>query len=235
MTRPPRTPESPAADLPTLHEMASRSALASAVVVALMFGIFALTGIGQDPLQYMHPVPEYTAILLRNPPVLRAAIGLDNLFIVLYSTMFLGLGAVLWQRARLRAVLGVALALLAATAILDLFENMHFLAMIAAASQGMAIDAGRVGLQVWESLVKFHLSYLGLFLLSFVLPRETAVERALVLLLRWVQLPVGLLVYLTPPSIAVPLVMARFAFFLVASTLVALAFRPSRCAPGEPA
>jgi hypothetical protein len=69
--------------------MASGSALASAAVVALMFGVFALTGIGQDPLQYMHPVAEYTAILLQNPPVLRASIGLDNLFIVLYSTMFL--------------------------------------------------------------------------------------------------------------------------------------------------
>jgi hypothetical protein len=218
-----------------LHVMTSRSALAAAVIVALMFGIFAITGIGQDPLQYMHPAPEYTAILLRNPPVLRASIGLDNLFIVLYSTMFLGLGAVLWQGTRLRAVLGVALALLGATAILDLLENMHFLAMISAASQGMAVDSGQIGLQVWESIVKFHVSYLGLFLLSFVLPRETAVDRALVLLLRWVQLPVGLLIYLTPPVIAVPLVMARFAFFLVASLLVAHAFRPSRCAPGEPA
>jgi hypothetical protein len=215
--------------------MASRSALASAIVVTIMFGIFAVTGIGQDPLQYMHPAAEYTAILLKNPPVLRASIGLDNLFIVLYSTMFLGLGALLWRGTRQRAVLGVALALLGATAVLDLFENMHFLAMIAAASQGMAIDAGQIGLQVWESLVKFHVSYLGLFLLSFALPRETAVDRALVLLLRWVQLPVGLLVYLTPPSIAVPLVMARFAFFLVASLMVAHAFRPSRCGSGEPA
>jgi hypothetical protein len=235
MTRPPRIPESPATDLANLHEMASLSALASAIVVALMFGIFAVTGIGQDPLQYMHPAAEYTAILLKNPPVLRASIGLDNLFIVLYSTMFLGIGAVLWQRARQRAVLAVALALLGATAILDLLENMHFLAMMAAASRGMAIDASQIGLQVWESLVKFHVSYLGLFLLSFALPRETAADRALVLLLRWVQLPVGLLIYLTPPSIAVPLVMARFAFFLVASLLVAHAFRPSRFGSGAPA
>ena len=228
-------PETPTTDLTRLHQMASRSALASSAVVALMFGIFAATGIGQDPLQYMHPVPEYTAILLKNPPVLRASIGLDNLFIVLYATMFLGLGAVLWERNRQRAVLGVALVLLGATAVLDLFENMHFLAMIAAATQGMEVDAGQIGLQVWESLVKFHVSYLGLFLLSFVLPRETAVDRALVLLLRWVQLPVGLLIYLTPAVIAVPLVMARFAFFLVASLMVAHAFRPSRCGSGEPA
>jgi hypothetical protein len=235
MTHPSQPQPTPADDPAFFHALASRAALASAALVALMFGIFAVTGVGQDPLQYLHPVPEYTAILLKNPPVLRAAIGLDNLFIVAYSTMFLGLGALLWRRTAWRAVLGVALALLAATAVLDLFENMHFLAMIAASTQGLEIGAGEIGLQVWESLVKFHLSYLGLFLLSFVLPRETAVERALVVLLRWVQLPVGLLIYLTPPPIAVPLVMARFAFFLVASLMVASAFRPNGSGSGAPA
>jgi hypothetical protein len=235
MTHPSQPQAPPAAEPVFLYALARRAALASALVVALMFGIFAITGIGQDPLQYMHPVAEYTAILVKNPPVLRAAIGLDNLFIVLYSTMFLGLGAALWERTTWRAVLGVALVLLAATAALDLLENMHFLAMISAATQGLEIGGGEIGLQVWESLVKFHLSYLGLFLLSFVLPRETAVERALVVLLRWVQLPVGLLIYLTPPSIAVPLVMARFAFFLVASLMVAYAFRPSGSGSGAPA
>jgi hypothetical protein len=234
MTRPSRSSAPSPPRSTTLHEMASGSALASAAVVALMFGVFALTGIGQDPLQYMHPVAEYTTILLQNPPVLRASIGLDNLFIVLYSTMFLGLGALLWKRTPQRAVLAVSLVLLGATGILDLFENMHFLAMIAAASQGLDIGIGQIGLQVWESLVKFHVSYLGLFLLSFALPRETAVDRALVLLLRWIQLPIGLLIYLTPPSIAVPLVMVRFTFFLVASLMVAYAFRPSRYGSGEP-
>lgn len=232
---PSRSPAPSAPGAPTLPLLTSRSALAAAIVVALLFGIFAVTGIGQDPLQYMHPVPEYVALLSRNPPVLRAAIGLDNLFIVLYSTMFLGLGALLWKETPRRAVLGVSLGLLGATAILDLFENMHFLAMISAATQGMGVAGGQIGLQVWESLVKFHVSYLGLFLLSFALPRDTAVDRALVLLLRWVQLPVGLLVYLTPPAIAVPLVMARFAFFLVATLLVAYAYRPNGYGSGEPA
>jgi hypothetical protein len=235
MTHPSQPLSPPPADLAFSDALASRAALGSAVLVALMFAIFAVTGVGQDPLQYMHPAGEYTAILLKNPPVLRAAIGLDNLFIVLYSMMFLGLGAALWRRTPGRAVLGVALALLGLTAALDLLENMHFLAMIAAAIQGMEIGAGEIGLQVWESLVKFHLSYLGLFLLSFALPRQTAVERALVVLLRWVQLPVGLLIYLTPPSVAVPLVMARFAFFLVASLMVAHAFRPSGSGSGGPA
>ena len=112
---------------------------------------------------------------------------------------------------------------------------MHFLLMISAATQGVAIDLGQIEIQVWESLVKFHISYIGLFLLSFALPSETRVERALIVLLRWVQLPVGLLIYLTPPAVAVPLVMVRFAFFLVSSLMVAYAFRPRKSGSGEPA
>jgi len=94
--------------------------------------------------------------------------------------------------------------------------------MISAALQGIEIGQEQIKLQVWESLVKFHLSYLGLFLLGFTLPCETRLEKVLCFALRWIQLPVGLLIYLTPRTIAVPLVMARFTFFFLA--LLAIAF-----------
>jgi hypothetical protein len=57
--------------------------LAGALVLG-MLAIFVVTGIGQDPLQYVHPAAEYRELLLRNPSMLRVAIGLDNLFIVAY-------------------------------------------------------------------------------------------------------------------------------------------------------
>ena len=190
-----------------------------------MFATFALTGIGQDPLQFVHSPQEYLAILLRNPPVLKLAIGFDNLFIMLYSSMFLAIGSVLWRTARYRAFLAAACSLLALSGLLDLLENMHFLTMLAAAEQGLAIGLAQIELQVWESLIKFHASYLGLFLLGFVLPCETRLERALCFALRWVQLPVGLLIYLTPREIAVPLVMIRFTFFLLALLALAAVFR----------
>jgi hypothetical protein len=58
---------------------------------------------------------------------------------------------------------------------------------------------------VWESLVKFHISYVGPFFLGCVVPHQTAIEKAFSFALRWVQLPVGMLIYLLPESLAGPL------------------------------
>lgn len=173
---------------PVLPSMTSRFALAAAVVVLAMFGTFLFTGIGQDPLQSIHTPQEYAVILLKKPTVLSLAIGLDNLFIVFYSSMFLTLGASLWKRTGTTALLLTPLSLLAMSGLLDLLENMHFLSMISAALQGIEIGQKQIKLQVWESLVKFHLSYLGLFLLGFALPCETRLEKVLCFALRWIQL-----------------------------------------------
>ena len=211
------------ATLSTTTTITSKLALTAAVLVVLMLGLFIATGVGQDPLQYIHTPQDYTAILLKNPPVLRAAIGLDNLFIVMYSAMFLCLGASLWQDGTPnKALLIAALGLLGVSGLLDLLENMHFLSMIATALQGMAVSQTHIELQVWESLVKFHVSYLGLFLLGFVLPNTTPLQRTLCFALRYIQLPVGMLIYLVPAELAKPLVLGRFAFFLFALLAIAV-------------
>lgn len=208
--------------LPTLVR---QLALAAAALVLAMFGIYLISGIGQDPLQFVHPPQEYLAILQRNPPMLKLAIGLDNLFIVLYSSLFLMVAASLWGRTGSKALLVVAFSLLAAVGVFDLLENMHFLTMLAQAAQGMAIEPTQIQLQAWESQLKFHISYIGLFLLGYVLPDETRLERALCFTLRWVQLPIGLLIYITPKQIAVPLVMGRFSFFLFALLAISAIYR----------
>jgi hypothetical protein len=208
-----------------LDRIVVTSALVASVLVLAMFLTFIVTGIGQDPLQYFHPPAEYSSILLQNPPILKFAIGLDNGFIVAYSTIFLALGGALWRSSAIRLMLVPALGLLAASALLDLAENMHFLSMISAAQQGITIGPSEINAQVVESLIKFHASYLGLFLLGLALPAETRMERLFRFLLLWVQLPVGILIYLVPPSVAVPLVLVRFSFFLVAVLLIAGIFR----------
>ncbi len=210
-------------------------AMAAALTVLAMLGIFIALGVGQDPLQYMHTPQEYAAILLKNPPALRATIGLDNLFIVLYATMFLTLGATLWQHSRSRALLLAALGLLELSAMLDLLENMHFLAMIATAVQGLEVSQVHIEMQVWESLLKFHVSYLGLFLLGFAMPQQTRMESALNFALRWVQLPIGMLIYLVPAEWARVLVFGRFTFFLVALGLIWAIFGQRRFDSNAPA
>ena len=201
-----------------------RSALAASALVLAMVLVFVFTGIGQDPLQFVHPVAEYTELLLRDPPVLRLAIGLDNAFVLAYATMFLALAARLWREGAPRELVVASGALLALSALLDLGENMHFLSMLSMAQQGLALGGAEIEFQVWESLLKFHASYLGLLLLGLALPTHTTARRVLSFLLRWVQWPVGLLIYITPASLAKPLVMVRFTFFLVSLLLLAAVY-----------
>lgn len=215
--------------------LVSSLALAAAGIVLGMIITFAVTGVGQDALQFFHPPAEYLAILLRKPAALRFTLGLDNLFITLYVSMFLCLWAALWNHAKTRMLLAAGCGMLVFSGLLDLLENMHFLTMLAAAEQEVNIGATQIELQVWESLVKFHTSYLGLFLLSFALPNEGAIGKALCFALRWIQLPVGLLIYLTPREIAVPLVMVRFTFFVLALLAIASVFRQSRFGSDAPA
>ena len=210
------------------------NAMVSSALVLGIFGTFLAFGIGQDPLQFIHPPATYTEILLRNPPVLKVAIGLDNAFILFYSTMFLALSALLWQERAPRLLVACSTTLLALTGLLDLVENMHFLSMLATAQQGLVIGIGEIGLQVWESLVKFHVSYLGLFLLGFALPAANRKGKLLCFLLRWVQWPVGLLIYLTPAGFAKPLVLVRFSFFLVSLLLIAAIYRRREGGSGAP-
>lgn len=193
--------------------------LAAASVVG-MIALFFATGVGQDPLQFVHAPDDYRAILLKNPQALRATIGLDNLFIVLYSTVFL-CQAVLLGRSALVVASG---SLLALAGFLDMAENVHFLAMLGQAELGVSPSAAEISAQVWESLLKFHVSYLGLFLLAFALPRKTAPQRLLAHLCAFVQLPVGILIYVTPRAVSVPLVFVRFSFFLAGLLLIASIF-----------
>jgi hypothetical protein len=104
--------------------------------------------------------------------------------------------------------------------------------MIAIVEHGLDVGAGEIGLQVWASLLKFHASYLGLFLLGWVLPPDGASARALGVLLRWVQWPVGFAIYLVPAELARVLVFGRFSFFVAALLLLATAFRPSAAGSG---
>lgn len=207
-----------------LQLIASRCAAAAAAAVALLFASFLLLGPsgGQDELQFIHPVDEYVSILQQDPAARRFAIGVDNVFLILYSTLFIAMYGLLRRRAGTTTLMNVAFSLLGLLGFLDLLENMHFLVMLSAAENHLPLSAAQMELQVWESLVKFHVGYAGLFMLGWVFPKQTPLEKAVRFALLWVQLPVGLLIYLTPASIAFPLVVVRTTFFLF--SLLALAW-----------
>lgn len=185
---------------------------AGAGLVLVMFGIFLATGIGQDALQIVRPTEAYTELLLGNPPMLRTVLGLDNLFLVLYTTVFIALGSEFGRSVYARA--GVALMML--VGLLDLVENLHLLTMLAMAEAGLPLGVERISLQVVESQLKFHLSYAGLFLLGFALPKSSLEWRMLRFSFLWVQLPVGVLIYFVPV-----LGVVRLSFFFAGLAMVA--------------
>ncbi|MEZ4364329.1 MAG: hypothetical protein R3B48_29410 [Kofleriaceae bacterium] len=207
--------------------------LACAAVLG-MLGIFVATGVGQDPLQYVHPPAHYRELLLAAPPLLRATLALDNLFVVFYATAFALLARLLLRAGADPMLVKVAIGLIALVAALDLVENFHFLVMLAQAEHGLRPSSSEIGAQVLESLLKFHVSYLALFLLSFVLPRTTRRGRLLANLGWFVQLPVGVLIYVAPAALAVPLVFVRFTYFVVALLLLAGLFPLAPRAPARP-
>jgi hypothetical protein len=149
-------------------------------------------------------------------------IGFDNAFILFYSTCFLLLGHRLLKIGGNRTLAVAGTALIMVTALLDMLENLHFLTMISMAQASIPISAGEVAVQVWESLVKFHISYMGLFLLGLVIPASTPALRLLAFSLKFVQWPVGMLIYVGPESWMKPLVFVRLSFFLVGLLIVAL-------------
>jgi hypothetical protein len=207
--------------LPTVLRASAWLGFAAVVCLAV---VYATTGAGQDPLQFVHPPDEYARLLLDNPAGLRATIGFDNVFIALYTTIFVVLGIMLIRAGAPRAVALLATGSLIVVGVLDMIENVHFLTMLAGAEQGSPPSAGEIAFTVNESLIKFHLSYIGLFLLAFALPMRTSAARWLARLLWFVQLPVGILIYLTPRAVSVPLGFVRIAFFLAAFVLIAAAF-----------
>ncbi len=205
--------------------------LACATVLG-MIGIFFATGVGQDALQFVHTPDEYLRLLLANPGALRATVGLDNLFIVLYTTTFIALAGIITREGAPKLTLRIALGALLLLAVLDMVENFHFMTMLSAAELGIAPSSAEIRAQVWESLLKFHVGYLGLFLVGFAIPRETAGARLLSNLSWYVQLPVGVLIYVMPRAIGVPLVFVRFTYFVVALILVGLVFGAGDPRPG---
>lgn len=213
-----------------------RSCAAAAVAMVLgMIAIFFVRRVGQDPLQYFHPPDEYARLLLRDPAALRACLGLDNAFVAFYTATFVGMSILLRRDGASSLLVGSALGFLLLLALFDLVENLHFMVMLARAQAGQPPSGGEIALQAWESLLKFHVGYVGVFLFGFALPRRTPGERALSFLILYVQLPVGILIYVTPAALALPLVFVRFSFFVAALWLIAVCFGRARAGSGAPA
>jgi hypothetical protein len=113
----------------------------AALTVAFMVAGIVTTRSSQDFFQSARTVEAYSAHLAA--PLgsfgLRLNLGLDNLFMVFYGAFFTLLAA------RLRGMLdprlvGVALAALMLTVLLDSFENHHIMTMVHSIEQGLPLS-----------------------------------------------------------------------------------------------
>jgi len=194
--------------------------LAGGALALALFVLALATQGSQGLFQVNRPAADYAALLIQRAWPLRADLGLDFIFIVVYAAFFVSLALVLksWVRDKpfrenVVAIVNVAIGALLTTAILDAAENAHILSMLSMAEQGQGIGQGEIAGQMVESQLKFVFSYFGLFVLSFALPQTTIVEKLVVLVFRWVQLPVGIGIFVLPAELARPLFIFRAIFF----------------------
>jgi hypothetical protein len=194
----------------------------------MLFSLALATQGSQGMFQVNRPAAEYAALLIRRAPYLRIDLGLDFVFIAVYAAFFVSLALVVkaWVRDtpfrdNIAVVVGVATGALLMTALLDAAENAHILAMLSLAEQGLGIGQGEIAGQMVESQIKFFFSYFGLFVISFALPENTNIEKAIVFVLRWVQLPVGIAIFVLPAEWVRPFFIFRAVFFFAGLWAVA--------------
>jgi len=205
--------------------LAALAFLASAIVLCMVAGILA-TGFSQELFE-LAPSPALVADQLRDQPVhalgLRINLGLDNLFIVVYSAFFVLLAV------RLHALLSpvtitVALASLLLTSLLDAVENHHILLMLHDFQHGAAISAEELQWQMVVSNLKFHASYVGAFLFAFGFYRLGGLARVIAWLLWFGYVPLGMITFVVPVEIVVPFALARTIFFVLVFALGGIYF-----------
>ena len=193
---------------------------AAALMVFGMFLVDIVGGVAQQPFEELATVAEYQQSLRDADSWLRVVFTLDNLFIGFYTAVFL-FAVHIFDSPQTRLFLRVALVALLVAAVLDLRENHHIMTMLVAAREGLPITAQELHERARESQLKFHISYVGLFLLGIAMPSKTLAQKAVRYSLLFLQMPLGILVYTYPHPM---LELARFGFFFFGMALLCVVF-----------
>jgi hypothetical protein len=204
----------------TLAILATLAALTvGCMVVAILY-----TRGSQDFFQTARSIDAYSGYLA-TPLValgLRLNLGLDNLFMIFYGTFFIVLTIRMRQMLDPR-LLGIALGAMMLTLLLDAIENHHIMTMVHAIENGLPLSPADGELQMIASQVKFHASYLSVFLFSFGFLQLGKLGRVIAIVL-WCYIPCGVLISVIPTESAKALVLGRTIFFVFAFILSAALF-----------
>jgi len=209
------------------------AALAVAAIACLvaMVAITLASGVSQETFEIVRAPAVSAADLRAHGGAMRALFGIDSAFLVFYSVFFIGFARRL-DRPEVRLYLRLGLGFVLATAVLDMVEDHHIMAMLLGAQGGDTPSAGEIALQHTLSQVKFHLSYLGLFLLGLAVPRDHLAGIALALVLTVGQTVSGAILFVAPASMLPAMNLNRWIGFVLGFALALLVLRrlPRRAA-----
>ncbi len=167
-------------------------------ILAVMTVISLATGASQEVHEHFARPEEYGFALLAHANALRAVFALDIAFLVLYTSFFAALAKYLGERGR--PFVRLALGFMIATAVLDIIEDHHIVAMLDGAERGVLPPALEITAQAVLSSTKFSLSYISLVLFGLAIPRDTRLGWALSLFLTAGTLSAAVIGYALPPS-----------------------------------
>ena len=168
----------------------------SLLLIMVLYGIN--TGVSQQTFEIIQTTPNYTEALLNAATPLRIILGLDNIFIALYSTTIIFLVMVLKNSQNL-LLLGIVLIAGLSGGVLDYLENHHILTMLTATELGIPLESAEIKQQMISSMLKWHLAYFGFFLVAYVIQPQNIIEKLFRWCLFYIQLPVGVFFYVTSP------------------------------------
>jgi hypothetical protein len=203
----------------------SRLSLAAGFCVFTMFLIAMFTGVSQEQFEISQTVESYKKGLIAAENPLRLTFTIDIVFICVFTALFVFLTQYLkTNNAVTNAVADVALGAMLICSFLDFHEDLHILTMLRNATHNLPIEHSEISSQMLFSMIKFCASYLSMFLLAFILPDRTLIEKLLRFSLMFLFVPIGALVYTAPENLHVLFSLIRFVFMAFGFFILAYTF-----------
>lgn len=197
------------------------ASLLAAVLLAILCGLVATTGVSQQTFEWVAPSAVYGSGLERDAAWLRVIIGIDDLFIAAYVTATLVLANRLARFGWSATTVTIA-ALGLAAGVLDLHENHELLALIRWVEGGGTAPADTIVARSELSQLKWMLGHLAFVLVGACWSGRGTLDRVLVVSLVFVQLPLGAATWaLADPSSIAIATWARYVSFLAGFATIA--------------
>lgn len=198
-----------------MHASLFKSATAAALLLTVLCGITAFSGVSQQAFEFVAPPETYARALVAASFELRLLVALDDLFIVAYVTLTILLVDHLGRSRptnlhRFAVVAGVA------AGCLDFAENHHLLAMLHWAEAAQPIPPEEILHRSSFSQLKWMLGHAAFVAIGVLLPATPGLlRRAFRSSLLLVQLPIGAAAWtVVEPGWASVLAWARYGAFV---------------------